>query len=90
MISLSHDAINEVAVVGVPDDKWGEMVVAYISFKGERLTEEELAKYCEQKLARYKIPKKFIEVDELPKTHVGKINKNALVEMYSSLNKTKI
>lgn len=86
----SHDAINEVAVVGVPDDKWGEMVVAYISFKGERLTEEELAKYCEQKLARYKIPKKFIEVDELPKTHVGKINKNALVEMYSSLNKTKI
>ncbi|MGM8216751.1 class I adenylate-forming enzyme family protein [Bacillaceae bacterium W0354] len=80
----SHEMINEVAVVGVPDDLWGEMVVAFISFKDEKLTEEELKAYCQKKLTRYKIPKKFIVVDELPKTHVGKIDKKVLVETYKA------
>src|SRR5690625_4176328 len=81
----SHDWINEVAVIGVPDDKWGEMVVAYISFNGEKLSEEELISYCEKKLTRYKIPKKFIAIDDIPKTHVGKIDKKALIEHFQLL-----
>ena len=51
-------------------------------FKNTRhsIDEEDLRAYCEKKLGRYKIPKKFIQVDELPKTHVGKIDKKKLKE----------
>lgn len=79
----SHDHVYEVAVVGLPHSKWGEMVAAFVSFKGDPLNEKELQSFCEQKLSRYKIPKKFYVMDELPKTHVGKIDKKALVREYS-------
>ncbi|WP_124223122.1 class I adenylate-forming enzyme family protein [Aquisalibacillus elongatus] len=76
----SHESINEVAVVGLPHEKWGEVVAAFVSQKGgETLSEDELKDYCQKKLSRYKIPKQFHIIDELPKTHVGKINKKALV-----------
>ncbi|TFB13922.1 long-chain fatty acid--CoA ligase [Filobacillus milosensis] len=81
----SHEQVNEVAVVGLPHDKWGEVVAAFVSLCDGHMTEEVLVKYCEQKLSRYKIPKKFYMVDELPKTHVGKIDKNALVKEYSNI-----
>lgn len=76
----SHEGVNEVAVVGLPHEKWGEMVAAFVSPRDQDLTEEELKAYCEIKLSRYKIPKKFLIVDELPKTHVGKIDKKALID----------
>ena len=75
----SHEAIDEVAVQGIPDEKWGEKVVAYVSLKEGELTEDDLEQYCAEKLSRYKIPKTFHIIDELPKTHVGKIDKNALL-----------
>ncbi|WP_188205704.1 class I adenylate-forming enzyme family protein [Alkalibacillus aidingensis] len=78
----SHPDINEVAVVGVPDDYWGEKVVAFLSKTSSELNTSELVTFCAQKLSRYKIPKEFVFLDELPKTHVGKINKNALLEVY--------
>ncbi|MGF2614751.1 long-chain fatty acid--CoA ligase [Rossellomorea vietnamensis] len=75
----SYDSVEEVAVLGVPDDKWGEKVVAFITAGSSTgLTEEELANYCRKKLAKYKIPKNFYFIEELPKTHVGKIDKNEL------------
>lgn len=76
-----HPAIEEAAVIGLPDEKWGEVVAAFIVFKEWSITEGELKTYCEAKLGRYKIPKKFIQVNELPKTHVGKIDKKKLKEM---------
>ncbi|MGP4071738.1 AMP-binding enzyme [Piscibacillus sp. B03] len=79
----SHEDVYEVAVVGLPHSKWGEMVAAFVSFKGDSLNEKELQSFCEKKLSRYKIPKKFYVMDELPKTHVGKIDKKALVREYS-------
>lgn len=77
-----HPDIDEVAVLGLPDKKWGEIVTAFIVLK-DSLTvgEEELRPYCEHKLGRYKIPKRFIFLEELPKTHVGKIDKKKLKEM---------
>lgn len=76
----SHDAINEVAVVGIPDEKWGEVVTAFVSIHdGFTLPTEELRFYCSQKLTRYKIPKEFHIMEELPKTHVGKIDKQSLM-----------
>lgn len=74
-----HDAVNEAAVIGIDDDKWGEKVVAFISVK-QSITIDELHNYCQHKLAQYKIPKQFHLIDELPKNSVGKIDKLALVE----------
>ncbi|MEH7302990.1 acyl-CoA synthetase [Neobacillus drentensis] len=77
-----HPAIDEVAVVGLPDEKWGEMVAAFIVLKGSsKISKEDLRAYCEAKLGRYKIPKRFTFLNELPKTHVGKIDKKSLKEI---------
>ncbi|MFF2446662.1 long-chain fatty acid--CoA ligase [Neobacillus sp. NPDC058068] len=77
-----HPAIDEAAVLGLPDEKWGEVVAAFITLKQSyTIPDEELKMYCESKLGRYKIPKQFIRLAELPKTHVGKIDKKKLKEM---------
>nr|WP_174616508.1 AMP-binding protein [Virgibacillus ihumii] len=75
----SHVSVKEAAVLGFPDEKWGEIVVAFI-VADVVISDHEWHEYCGRKLARYKIPKKFILLDELPKTHVGKINKAILKE----------
>lgn len=78
----AHPAIDEVAILGLPDVKWGEVVAAFIVFKKTHtLTDDEMNIYCQSKLGRYKIPKQFFRVEELPKTHVGKIDKKKLKEM---------
>ncbi|MDF2854679.1 MAG: AMP-dependent synthetase and ligase [Neobacillus sp.] len=86
----AYPGIDEVAVVGIPDKKWGERVIAFIVSKlGQRVVEEELRAYCEMKLGRYKIPKSFIFLKELPKTHVGKIDKVRLKAMNSDIQEVK-
>lgn len=80
--------VSEVSVVGIPDAKWGEKVTAFIVLqKNTRLTFEELKKHCAIKLGSYKIPKEIIFLEELPKTPVGKIDKNQLKAM--GINKIK-
>lgn len=85
---ITHPDVGEAAVVGIPDQHWGEKAVAFIVKKGENVREEDLISFCSRKLARFKIPKHFFFVDELPKTHVGKIDKKALQKMGIYLNKT--
>jgi fatty-acyl-CoA synthase len=81
-----HPDIYEVAVLGLPDEKWGEVVAAYIVLKDcSTIGDVELRTYCEAKLGRYKIPKRFIRLEELPKTHVGKIDKKKLREMSNTV-----
>jgi fatty-acyl-CoA synthase len=78
----AHPEVDEVAVIGLLDEKWGELVAAFIVQKHPQpLNEQELRDYCERKLGKYKIPKKFISLNELPKTHVGKIDKKKLKEL---------
>ncbi|WP_042460969.1 acyl-CoA synthetase [Neobacillus dielmonensis] len=78
----AHPAIDETAVIGLPDEKWGEMVAAFIVLKPTySLDAGDLKRYCELKLGGYKIPKQFVFLQELPKTHVGKIDKKKLKEM---------
>ncbi|MFM1655575.1 AMP-binding protein [Brevibacillus sp. B_LB10_24] len=77
----SHPKILDVQVVGVPDEKFGEQVLACIKVKaGEVLTEEEVKAYCEGKIARYKIPHYIQFVTDYPMTASGKIQKFRLRE----------
>ncbi len=74
-----HDAVLEVAVIGVPDAEWGESVKAYVVLKeGKTMTAEEVIQHCREHLASYKKPK-FVEfLDELPRNPSGKILKRIL------------
>jgi fatty-acyl-CoA synthase len=78
----SHPSIREAAVVGIPDEKWGEVVTAFIvPEEGPALSDGEVKKYCREKLGSYKVPKNIYFVSQMPKTHVGKIDKKLLKEM---------
>jgi len=80
-----HSDVEEASVVGLADEKWGERVTAFIVLKSDRIgMEEELKIHCSHKLAKYKIPKQFVFLKELPKTHIGKIDKKRLREQYES------
>lgn len=75
----SHPKIKEVAIVGIPDEKWGESGHAFIVIKnGEKLKKEEVVEFCQGKLGKYKIPKQFSFIDELPHNDAGKIDRKLL------------
>jgi len=80
---LEHDAIAECGVYSVPDEKWGEAVqVSVVLRPGAGLTEDELLSFAKSTLAKFKVPKKAVFVDELPKTAVGKILRRQLREPF--------
>ncbi len=73
---LTHPKVNNVQVIGVPDEKYGEAVMAWVKIhEGVEITEKELVDFCKGKIAHYKIPKYFKFVEECPKTVTGKIRK---------------
>jgi fatty-acyl-CoA synthase len=74
-VLMSHDAVKEVAVIGIPDEKWGELVTALVVTDGAAVTVEDLVAHCRKDLAGYKIPKRIDFVDELPRTATGKLQK---------------
>jgi long-chain acyl-CoA synthetase len=83
-VIFSHPAVREVAVFGIPDAKWGELVAAFVFLKaGTQLTEDELIAYCRQFIANYKVPRRidFAEAD-LPKSGSGKVLKRVLRERF--------
>jgi len=78
-----HSAILECAVVGVPDEKWGEAVKAVVVLKaGQRATEQEIIQFCKDRMAHYKAPKSIDFIDALPRTGSGKIQKKGLKDKY--------
>lgn len=74
----SMPGVNEVGVVGIPDDKTGEAVRAYVVANDPRPTEAEIIAHCRESLAAYKVPKSVRFVDELPKSPIGKILRREL------------
>ena len=78
-----HGAVADVAVIGVPDDKFGEALLAFVVLKPDSsLTAEEMVEFCRDKIAGYKIPRKLEVVAELPRNPSGKILKKVLREPY--------
>jgi fatty-acyl-CoA synthase len=76
---LHHPAIQEAAVVGLPDARWGEAPHAWVVLKdGASLDDGELRAFCRERMAHFKVPHSFTVVDELPKTATGKIQKYVL------------
>jgi fatty-acyl-CoA synthase len=81
----THPAIREVAVIGIPDEKWGEVGKAYVSLNPETsLNTEQLIQYCEGQLAGYKTPKHVVILADLPKNDAGKINRLALESLHEN------
>jgi acyl-CoA synthetase (AMP-forming)/AMP-acid ligase II len=80
---LEHADIRDVAVIGVPDEKWGEAALAIcVTRSGQRIEADELIAFCRDRLGGYKIPRRFEFVAELPRNASGKILKRVLREPY--------
>lgn len=84
-VLLRHTAVAECALIGQPDDKWGEVGLMITVLKeGAAATEAELQDFCRQHLARYKVPKRIIFTAALPHSPYGKVEKIKLKEKYVS------
>jgi len=82
-VLYSHPKIDEVAVIGIPDEAWGEQPRAIVVLKqGETATPEEIIEYCRDRLASFKRPRSVIFVNELPRNPMGKILKRVLRQQY--------
>ena len=80
---LAHPAVADVAVLGVPDARWGEIVAAFVRLRpGMALDEPTAIAFCRERLARYKIPKSVVFADALPRTGAGKVDKIELLRRY--------
>ena len=80
-----YEKVKDVAVIGIPHEKWGETVLAVVVLhEGQTATPEEITSYCKGKIAGYKVPKNvvFIKDDEMPRTGNGKILHRVLREKY--------
>jgi acyl-CoA synthetase (AMP-forming)/AMP-acid ligase II len=78
-----HEAVADVAVIGVPDDKYGEALLAFVVLKeGASLTVEEMIDFCRERIAGYKIPRKLEIIAEMPRNPSGKILKKELRKPY--------
>jgi acyl-CoA synthetase (AMP-forming)/AMP-acid ligase II len=82
-VILTHPSVKEVAVIGVPDDKWGEAIKAVVVPKeGMQVAEREIIEYCRDRMASFKKPKSVEVAKELPRNPYGKILKTVLREPY--------
>jgi acyl-CoA synthetase (AMP-forming)/AMP-acid ligase II len=79
----AHPSVLEVAVIGVPDPKWGEAIRAVVATRnGATLTEADLIGWCRERMTHFKCPASVVFVDSLPKGGTGKVQKGALRAAY--------
>lgn len=77
-VLTTHPNVKEAAVIGTPDDRWGELVTALVVVGKDAVTADDLIEHCRTLLAGYKCPKKVLFVETLPRTVTGKLQKNRL------------
>ncbi len=81
LVLEDHAAVENAAVVGVPSERWGEEVVAFVvSARDGEVDDKELAAHARERLSFYKCPKRFFTVDQLPRNEVGKVLRDELIE----------
>ncbi|MGE4337135.1 MAG: class I adenylate-forming enzyme family protein [Pigmentiphaga sp.] len=82
-VVMAHPVVKDCAVVGIPDDKWGEAVTAVVECKdGQAVDAEELIAFCRERLSGVKTPKHIVIVDSLPRSPVGKVLRRAVRQPY--------
>ena len=86
---FQHPAVGDCSVIGIPDDEWGEAVLAVVERRGD-VSEEELIAFCRENLAHYKCPKRVQFVDALPRDPNGKVRKRELRDPYWAGRERKI
>jgi acyl-CoA synthetase (AMP-forming)/AMP-acid ligase II len=80
---MSHPAVLETAIIGIPDSEWGEKVLGIVVLKpNEAATEDEIRQHCRNLIAGYKVPKHIEFIDALPKSGAGKLLKKDLRSDY--------
>lgn len=83
-VLLAADGVREAAVVGVPDERLGEVPWAFVARAREGLTEDDLIAWCRERLTPYRVPVRVVFVDSLPRNDVGKVVKRRLVALADS------
>jgi malonyl-CoA/methylmalonyl-CoA synthetase len=78
-----NPTVEKAAVVGAPSERWGEEVVAFVVPEGEAIDPEALAAHVREHLSAYKCPKRFIEIEDLPRNEMGKVQREELVRIAS-------
>ena len=82
-VLLEHSHIRECAVIGLPDDTWGEAVTAVVALKDTAELElSTLREWCKERLSVYKIPQRLLVIDELPRNAMGKVTKPAVQALF--------
>lgn len=82
---LSHPAVSDAAVLGIADEQWGEVGVAFVvAVPGHEVSEAELSSYLSTRIGRYKLPKRYVYLESLPRTAYGKVVKEELRRLLSS------
>ncbi|CAM3857341.1 o-succinylbenzoate--CoA ligase [Aeromicrobium ponti] len=84
-VLVSHPSIADAGVIGMKDDVWGEVPVAFVA--GEVLDEEEITQYCLGKLAKYKVPKRILQIDKIPRNASKKILRRKLRDLLEESGK---
>lgn len=82
-VILAHPSVAEICILGIENNKWGQIIAATIVLKeNEKLSEQELKKYLIDKLAAYMIPKRFLFLDSIPKTQLGKVEREKIKTLF--------
>lgn len=84
-VLAAHPSVRDIAVFGVPDAEMGERVVGFVCVADDRTTAENLLEFCRRSVANYKVPRHLLAVDEIPRSPMGKVDKQALRNKYLQL-----
>ncbi|KQR91157.1 MAG: AMP-binding protein [Microbacterium ginsengisoli] len=85
-VLAAHPEVEDVAVIGVPDPQWGETVCAVVSFRDEALSLDDIRDFLTKSVARYKLPRRLVELDVVPRNGAGKLDKPAIRLLVSELD----
>jgi O-succinylbenzoic acid--CoA ligase len=77
-VLAAHPAVQEAAVVGVPDARWGELPVAFVATRPGASPPEDLEAWCRESLAGFKVPARFLAIEALPRNAMGKVERTVL------------